>query len=43
MVKSFDDVQAMSQKHKVNMREGANILSVTRVAKAIEENQLNKL
>ena len=36
MVKSFQDVLATSQKHKVNMRRAAYVLAVGRVAEAIE-------
>ncbi len=36
MVKSFNDVHAMSKKYNVNMRQGAYALAVNRVAEAIQ-------
>ncbi len=34
MTKAFDDVYAMQQRHKVNMREAAYLVAVSRVAEA---------
>ena len=40
MVKAFNDVWAMAEKHKVNLRVAANMLAVSRVAEAFREREL---
>ena len=40
MVKAFNDVWAMAEKHKVNLRVAAYMLAVSRVAEAFREREL---
>jgi glutamate dehydrogenase (NAD(P)+) len=40
MVKAFNDVWAMAEKHKVNLRVAAYMLAVSRVAEAFQEREL---